>query len=258
MKILMCRPTTFSVEYSINPWMDENCPVNLKLAKQQWKDLKGCIEKLGAEVQFLDQYADLPDMVFAANAGIAYNNQVVLSNFRYPERQPEHDQFKAWFLDKEYTVHSLPKDMTFEGGGDCFVWNNHLIAGWGYRSDKCAVEKAAELLGLSCITLELQDERFYHLDTCMLVVNENTCLYYPEAFLEADIRKLPFNMVPISESDACMFACNGVKINNNIIAAPISIELKAELMLLGINVFEVNTSEFLKSGGSARCLVLEI
>jgi N-dimethylarginine dimethylaminohydrolase len=253
--------------------MNGNSPVNLKLAKLQWKDLKDCIEKLGAEVQFLDQHADLPDMVFAANAGIAYNNQVVLSNFRYPERQPEHDQFKAWFLDKEYTVHSLPKDMTFEGGGDCFVWNNHLIAGWGYRSDKRAVEKAAELLGLSCITLELQDERFYHLDTCMLVVNENTCLYYPGAFLEADIKKLPFNMVPIleadikklpfnmvpiSESDACMFACNGVKINNNIIAPPISIELKVELMLLGVNVLEVNTSEFLKSGGSARCLVLEI
>ena len=258
MKILMCRPTTFSVKYSINPWMDDNEPVNLELAKYQWEELKSTIEELGVEVCFLDQHEDLPDMVFAANAGIAHNNQVVLSNFRYPQRQPEHQEFKQWFLDSGYSVHTLPESMTFEGGGDCFVWNDYLIAGWGYRSDKHAVEKAAELLGLKCITLKLQDKRFYHLDTCMLVTKDNTCLYYPGAFIDSDIDQLPFNMVPISEIDACNFACNGVKIDNNIVATKMSTALKADLEKNKINVLEVNTSEFLKSGGSARCLVLEI
>lgn len=257
MKILMCRPTNFSVNYSINPWMNTDDPVNLELAKYQWKELRSTIEDLGAQVLFLDQHKDLPDMVFAANAGIAHKNHVVISNFKHPERQPEHDQFKDWFLKNNYNTHTLSKNLTFEGGGDCFIWNDYLIAGWGFRSDEKAVEKTAELLNLKCITLKLQDERFYHLDTCMLEIN-GLCLYYPGAFDSDEIKKLPFKMIPISEDDAKRFACNGVKINNNIISTKISSELKNTLQVNNINHIEVDTSEFLKSGGSARCLVLKI
>lgn len=259
MKILMCRPTTFSVTYSINPWMNQDQPVDLALAKYQWLELKSTIENLGGSVVFLDQHVDLPDMVFAANAGIIYNEHVVLSNFRYPERQPEREKFKSWFINNGYIVHTLPDEFTFEGGGDCFIWKDHLIAGWGYRSDKEAVERVAELLGLKCITLKLQDERFYHLDTCMLVIDDaDTCLYYPGAFKDSDIKKLPFNMVPVTEDDAKRFVCNGVKIKNNIIMTKPSASLLKELDKKRINVVEVETSEFIKSGGSARCLVLEI
>ena len=258
MKILMCRPTTFSVTYSINPWMTQDDPVDLLLAKHQWANLKTVIESLGVEVAFLDQHAELPDMVFAANAGIAHNNKVVLSNFKYPERQPEREEFQAWFDQAGYETHILPDDVIFEGGGDCFIWRDHLIAGWGFRSDKLALTRVADILGLKLISLNLKDERFYHLDTCMLVVNDNTCLYYPPAFDDVEIKNLPFNMIPVSEVDACNFACNGVKIKNNIIMKAASQDLKQQLKDLNINVIESNTSEFLKSGGSCRCLVLNV
>jgi len=258
MKILMCRPTTFSVTYSINPWMTQDDPVDLLLAKHQWIELKSTIESLGVEVAFLDQHETLPDMVFAANAGIANNNKVILSNFKYPERQPEREKFLTWFNNAGYETHVLPDDMNFEGGGDCFVWRDHLIAGWGFRTDERALTRVADILGLKLISLNLKDERFYHLDTCMLVIDDDTCLYYQPAFDYVEIKKLPFRMIPVSETDACNFACNGVKIKNNIIMNAASQDLKQRLANLNINVIETDTSEFLKSGGSCRCLVLNI
>lgn len=258
MKILMCRPTTFSVTYSINPWMTQDDPVDLLLAKHQWVELKSTIESLGAEVAFLDQHVALPDMVFAANAGIAHNNKVVLPNFKHQERQPEREEFLTWFNNAGYETHILPDDMLFEGAGDCFVWRDHLIAGWGFRSDKKALIEVASILGLKLVSLNLKDERFYHLDTCMLVIDDNTCLYYQPAFDDVEIKNLPFNMIAISETDACNFACNGVKIGNSIILNRASDSLKQQLKNFNVNIIESNTSEFLKSGGSCRCLVLNI
>ena len=93
MKILVCRPDHFSIDYSINPWMNVENGVNKPLALQQWQNLVDLMRRLGAEVVEMQGEPNLPDLVFTANAGLFFirNKTICLSNFKHPERQPEHE-----------------------------------------------------------------------------------------------------------------------------------------------------------------------
>ena len=44
--------------------------------------------------------------------------------------------------------------------------------------------KSAKLLAKPVITLELTDEKFYHLDTCLSILNKDSAVVVPEAFSE--------------------------------------------------------------------------
>ena len=126
-RVLLCPPLHFDVLYSINPWM-QGASVDRQLALEQWYKLKDNIESWGVEVKLIGQQADLPDMVFTANAGTVRNNKVVLSNFKFPERQPETDAFEEWFRSAGYETHRLPKRISFEGCGDTVVSGDKTVS----------------------------------------------------------------------------------------------------------------------------------
>jgi len=253
----MCRPSKFSIEYSINPWMTGE-EIDIKLAMSQWELLKSKIEKHGCKVEEIDQAEGLPDMVFTANGGVVRGDKAIISNFMYREREGEHREYKRWFKDHKYKVIELGEDKKFEGRGDCFIWGKYLIGGYGYRSHRESLVEVSEELGLELIALRLTDERFYHLDTCMSVFESGEGLYYPGAFKADEIKKLPFKLRAISEEDACNFSCNNIEIGKAIIMTKPSSQIRGELGEMGYVIEEVEMSEFIKAGGSARCLVLKI
>ena len=76
----------------------------------QWKTLIDIYQRLGVAVEIIDQEPQLPDMVFTADQGIIKNNRVLLSNFRYPERQGERSPYKKWFLEHNFITLSAPDD----------------------------------------------------------------------------------------------------------------------------------------------------
>ena len=258
----MCPPNHFSIEYSINPWMKGE-DVDINKAHKQWNFLKSFLEDLGAEVKTIDPHPDYPDMVFTANAGVVHNNSVVLSNFKHKERQGEKAHFRKWFEENEYEVHELPEDMIFEGRGDCFVYRNYLIGGYGQRSEKKSITRAAEILELIPVTVELKDPKFYHIDTCLSIVSEQKgmSIYYPKAFnknFEKEMSKIDLNLIPVTEKEAKMFACNSVSLKNAVVMPKGCERISLELDRHGYVSAPVPMSEFMKSGGACRCLVLEI
>src|SRR5579863_3289222 len=94
---LMCPPTLYEVSYIINPWMQGNLGKSSRTrAIQQWQGLLTELSRL-ASVLLVEPVAGSPDMVFTANAGLARNGIVVLSNFHHPERQEEEQHFRRWF-----------------------------------------------------------------------------------------------------------------------------------------------------------------
>jgi len=110
LRVLMCAPDFFDIEYEINPWMHEDNPVVPRKAAEQWETLRTIYtEQLGWEVQLVEPVAGLPDMVFTANGGLVYNRKVVLPTFRHPDRQGETEQLKRWFEKAGYTEMYSPK-----------------------------------------------------------------------------------------------------------------------------------------------------
>lgn len=263
-RILMCPPNFFGVKYVINPWMKRGIvnPPDFKHAYAQWRGLFRTLKEEGVELLMMEAVAEFPDMVFTANAGVAYNNIFIPSRFRPHERRGETPYFKKFFHDLGYAIAELPENVFFEGHGDALFFGKTLVCGHGdLRSDERGVRLAAERIGKEPVLLRLVHERFYHLDTCFCPVGEKI-LYYPAAFDRASCRTIEKlgETIPVSRGDAWNFVCNAIPIKKKthwkLLMSHLSSELATTLSRLDIEIRETPLTEFQKAGGSARCLVI--
>ena len=264
-RLMMCPPHHYDVDYVINPWMEGNLHRSSRqLAEQQWNQLYQVIQKYAA-VDLVEPQQGWPDMVFTANAGLALENEIVLSRFFHPERQGEEPFFQQWFEDRGYTVHTLPKSLPFEGAGDALLdrAGRWLWAGYGFRSELDSHPYLAKWLDIEVLSLRLVDQRFYHLDTCFCPLTEGYLLYYPSAFDAYSNRLIEMRVsqekrIPVEEVDAINFACNAVNLDQVIVLNQASDALKQLLGDRGFTVVETPLTEFLKAGGAAKCLTLRL
>lgn len=256
-QILMCDPKHFTVSYEINPWMNEQINnVDISLANNQWNELYKSISAV-AQVKVLDGVDKLPDLVFTANAGFVYNKTAILSNFSKEQRKPEEKYFRQWFLKSGYTV--VQPTNSYEGEGDHLLDKNgnHWV-GTGFRTSNQSIAEIEYILNKKVNRLELVDPRWYHLDTAFCPLPNGEILYYPGAFSEESVKKIRASFVTkveISYEDAIMFSCNCVCLGQNLFI-PKNYQVSDNLRKLGYIVKEFELSEFMKSGGAAKCLVL--
>ncbi len=259
-KVLMCSPLYFDIEYEINPWMSKDNQVQPEVARQQWLSLNGIYGQLGWQVEHIDPVQGLPDMVFTANGALVIDRKVALPTFRAPDRQPETEHFKKWFTDKGYSELLQPK-YDFEGEGDALVWNDIIFAGYPWRSDKSAQSELAEFFGKKVIGLQLADARFYHLDTCLTIVDEQTVAVWPRAFTEETLKTIhstvPY-VIEASDNDAMVYGLNAMSDGKNIVLSDRATGLQEIFRSKGMNVLPTPISEFQKSGGGVKCLTLEL
>ncbi len=265
MRILMCPPHHYDVDYVINPWMEGNIHRSSReRAEAQWNKLYEVLKR-HATVELVTPEKGWPDMVFAANAGLVLGDRVVLSRFLHPERQGEEPYFEKWFEDNGFTVHKLPESLPFEGAGDALIdrAGGWLWAGYGFRSELDSHPYLADWLDVEVLSLRLVDNRFYHLDTCFCPLTEGYLMYYPPAF-DAYSNRLIEMRVPaekrivIGEVDAINFACNTVNVGKVVVMNQASDALKKTLSDRGFTVEETPLTEFLKAGGAAKCLTLKV
>lgn len=264
-RILMCAPRYYNVDYVINPWMEGNIHRSSRdRAQEQWDGLYKMLKEQ-ATVELVKPQAGWPDMVFTANAGLVLGNTIVLSRFFHPERQGEEPYFQQWFEEQGYTVHTLPQSLPFEGAGDALLdrAGGWLWAGYGFRSELDSHPYLAKWLDVEVLSLRLIDRRFYHLDTCFCPLTNGDLLYYPAAF-DAYSNHLIERRIPaekrilVNEVDAVNFACNAVNIDQTIVMNSASDRLKQTLSARGFTVVETPLTEFLKAGGAAKCLTLQV
>lgn len=264
-KILMCAPDHYGVDYVINPWMADNCGrTDRARAYRQWEALKAKIEA-HAEVVLVEPQHGLPDMVFTANAGLVWDGKVVVSRFRAKERQGEEPHFAAWFKENGFDVADWPQEVPFEGAGDA-LWDRALPLLWigsGFRSDVAAPPLLEKIYGRRVVPMKLVDPRFYHLDTCMCPLPGGHMMYFPKAFADESLAAIE-SLVPadkriaVSEEDAAHFACNAVNLNGYVFMNGASDKLRADLQKAGFEAILTPLDEFLKAGGTAKCLTLKL
>jgi N-dimethylarginine dimethylaminohydrolase len=258
-RLLMCAPTAYSLEYEINPWMSLSNRPDTSLARCQWQELyRTLTEVVGAHIELVPQAHDCPDMVFTANAGLIKGKTALLATFRHKERQLEEAHFLAWFEANGFTVAALPAECKFEGEGDALFVGDALVAGYLKRSDIGSHRWISETLETPVLSLQLADDRWYHLDTCLFALNSSTVVYYPGAFDEYARRVIESNYdtVVVTELEALRFVCNAVVIDRHVVLPSGCPKLEGQLIERGYNPHAVPMSEFLKAGGACKCLTL--
>ena len=268
-KVLMVEPTHFSVEYVINPHMTDNVGMVDKMeAQNEWDLVKSTFKQIEIDTHILEGQEGLPDMVFCANQSLPFIDEngkkhVFMSIMHAEQRKQEVAYIEQWFRQAGYETHYLNEDAIddFEGCGDA-IWHTGkrlLWGGYGYRSSLRAYEKISDTFELPVIALELVDDAFYHLDTCFCVLDKNSVLIYPDAFTDEGLELINAifeTVIEATEYEAKkLFACNATcPDGRNVIIQEGCTDVNKKLRDAGFAVHEVNTGEFLKSGGSVFCM----
>jgi N-dimethylarginine dimethylaminohydrolase len=260
-RILMCPPDHYGIEYEINPWMNRSLGAVRAVAYQQWNTLRATLECLGAQIEVMEPQAGLPDLVFTANAGLVFNNTFLSARFRHEVRAKESPHFDTWFAAHGFDVEHMPENAFHEGAGDALFCGESLFAGYRTRSDAQAHQWVGQRFAVRVLPLELINPRFYHLDTCFCPLAPGVALYHPDAFDTYGIRVLHTHietLIPVGEADAHRFGCNAVVVGKHVIHNAGCPELAENLARAGYTSHEVLLDEFLKAGGSAKCLTLRL
>lgn len=270
--ILMCPPDYYDVVDVKNPFMEGKIgTVDKSLARSQWEALKAAYEAAGKTVKVIPAGAGLEDMVFCANQvviGLTTKMERVCipSHMRHPSRRREVPAYEAWFREEGYEIKRLKdKTATLEGMGDCrwhpgkrLLWGGH-----GFRTDSEVYQEIADIFETPMILLKLANERFYHLDTCFCPVNQETALIYPPAFdqqsLELILKMFPIVLAVDDQEATRMLSCNAAVVDSKTAIIQKGAQIATRHMrAIGLEVVEVETSEFLKSGGSVYCMSMAI
>ena len=262
--VLMCEPVHFRIAYEINPWMHRSNAVIGERALDQWHGLRRTLEDLGVRVDLVDQAPEVPDMTFTANAGLVVGRRFVPANFRFVERQPEQVYFVEWFVAHGYEVEPIHEPHYWEGEGDVLAVPGDpstVLAGWSFRTEPGALEHLESLIGVPLLRLELTDPRFYHLDTCLCPLGRGRALYFPPAF-SAESRALIEATFPdaiaVPEEEALRFACNALVVDDAVVLNTGCDATSEALTQQGFRPVATPTDEFLKAGGSVKCLVIQL
>lgn len=258
--VLMCKPDHYQVEYEINPWMSRRRPADPERASRQWYDLYRVLkDEMDVRIELVEPVRGLPDMVFTANAGLVDRDLFVRSNFRFRERRGEETWFESWFAAGGYRVVTLPRGQRFEGEGDAFIVGATVFAGYRFRSHPAAHRSLSQVLGRPVVSLKLIDPYFYHLDTCFCPLGHGQVMYYPEAFSPEGRRCIEGwfpERLAVDHEEARRFVCNAVVVGDRVVVNQGCPQAERWLAGRGFTVVPVDTSEFMKAGGSAKCLVL--
>ena len=259
--ILMCPPDFYGIEYEINPWMHRERQVDRPVAREQWQQLHDRLTELGAKVSLLAPVSGLPDLVFTANAAMVYRQTAIVSRFRHAQRQGEEELDAVWLAANGFKVQRLPDDHYFEGAGDALFCGDTLFAGYRQRSDAGTLQEVGSLVSCRVIPLELVDPYYYHLDTCFCPLAPGEAIYFPGAFDDYGrkvLSELVPNLLEVAAEEAQSFACNAVVVGRTVVTNTGCPQLHAALAERGYAALATPLGEFVKAGGSAKCLTLRL
>ncbi len=268
----MVEPRFYDVESVINAHMEGNVSqVDRFAARCQWRALVEAYRSIGVEVDVLEGQPFLPDLVFCANQAlpvppgmIAEGPGAVMSIMRRARREPEVEHVERYLVDRGLHVERLnPWTVpSIEGTGDG-AWHPGRAVLWGgvgLRTKAEAWDRVEAMTGATVHRLNLLDRRFYHLDTCLSVLDEETAVVFGGAFDDAGrellARSFP-RLVEVDEAEAMNMACNGHSPDGeHYLVQRGSPRTCDALTALGFTVIELDTDQFLLSGGSVFCMKL--
>jgi len=258
-RYLMVPPTSFRVDYAINPYMDVRAQPDPGRSGDQWAAVVAALWDAGAEVEVLEQRPDSPDMVYAMNLGLVLGDRVVMSHMRHAERRLEGLSAAPWFA-----AHGHRPTYVGQAGvgahleaGDAFAFGDALVVGYGPRTEELALKHLATDLDVRVRGLRIAHPGMYHLDLAFCPLDETRAMVCPAAFDDASaaaaLALVPDPLV-LTEAEALTFCANSVVVGRTVLMPGCPSRVRARLESWGFEVVVLDLGEFHKGGGSVRCL----
>lgn len=271
--VLLAEPTAFAVGAAENPHMQKEDgslhEVDSDRAREQWESLRAAYLDLKMEVAVLPAEPDLLDLVFTANPSLVLplpdgSREAWLARMTYASRHGEVPIHEAFLRQEDIPIRTMPDIVQqWEGCGDGILHpgRHRLHAGLGPRTQTKGWEILAQAHPeLEIKTYALQDPRFYHLDTALAPLDEETALYFPGAFDTAGLRQIHAafpSAIEVSDNEAMLFACNAhCPDGKHVLIESACQQTREALQAAKFQPIPLDTSEFRKAGGSVFCMKL--
>ncbi|MFT4532390.1 MAG: N-dimethylarginine dimethylaminohydrolase [Candidatus Saccharimonadales bacterium] len=278
--VMMSGADYFDDTYAINAHMDDQVPVDKLKALQEHAEIRECFEKAGINVVKVDAPSSSQDGVYTANWAVINGNKAVMANLPN-KRQPEEAYAEEILRKRGFEVVKLPADIHFSGQGDALPCGKYLFVGSDYRTSHeahplLARELNLEVIGLTTIpqmdadrkaiinpVTEWPDSFFYDLDLALAVIDEQTIIWCPEAFIPESQERIhaitDLEKIEVSLEEAMNgFACNLVSTGESVIMSSYAPVLKSILEAKGLKIYTPDVTELLKGGGFIRCTSLTL
>ena len=275
MRHILITPNTFQImefQRHQNPYVNPS-----KISKPKvLRDHSNLVSKVKEATVYTMNPAFLPDIVFVANGGLSLwglpEQVFILPNMKYKQRQDELPYLKEICIDQGLIGIEFPSTETFEGQPDAKWFHNGslLVCGYGRRSTKKSFKILDTLLKQiyskynreppTLLVLPLESD-YYHLDLAMLEFNDDSCIIHKRAFSPTSIKKLQTALKGkvhvLDTTDA--FCLNSVVQKDILLTHLVSEEVREYLEnVTHLRVVQNDTRMFEKSGGSVRCMILDI
>jgi N-dimethylarginine dimethylaminohydrolase len=276
------KPTTFDIfpfQDGQNKYIDHTVHINKKKALEQHRNL---VKSFNNSITYTieDPVDLLTDIVFTANGGLCLPRLpkpiVVLPYMKYQQRKDELKYLEEIYKNIHLQTVPFPGSQAapFEGQAELkwFYGGTKAICGYGHRSTKKTFEiintllkkiyKSHKLEPPELLVLKIERPDYYHLDVAMLEFDDKKCIVHKRAFSEASVKKIRAflgeeNVTVIDTTDS--FCLNSVVDGDKLITHMLKAPLKSQLeKITNKKIHMVDTSEFEKSGGSVRCMTLDI
>ena len=119
------------------------------------------------------------------------------------------------------------------------------------------------MLDLEVAFLQLPEPHFYHLDTALTLLDENCAAFVPAAFDETGqaLLQTAFDrLIEVDDREARELLAGNLWCPDarHILMSAGATVTRSRLETAGFQVVEIETGEFLKSGGSVFCMRQEI
>lgn len=288
--IIMGDPRYFSVRGGANPHtrniLGMKKKVDPELARRQWHAMARALLDHGAEVFVVEPRAELPGLVYPANAGFLYplegcaaaDKTFHLANL-LPTRAAEREVYRPFI--ESLGFKTSPMQHRFEGEADFFPAGRYMLFTYGkverqrfvpalalppwrrvygLRSEAETIDELRQIVhDREVLALELVLEAHYHGDTvlCSFGPQREFLLAWLDGLSEPSrnaVREaFGANLIELSRADAAIYAANSFQIRHNgrmylFMPLGISEELRRAVRERGVEPVTVDVSEFLASG----------
>jgi len=283
---LLIEPTTFEIlpmQEGQNPYIDIRQQSHNAIAKKQFTTLAHVLRKHRIIYTLPVMKKHLPDIVFVANGGLYLPRLrtplILLPNMKWPQRKAELPYLETMYRELGIPIIPYPGKHPFEGQSDLkwFDGGRKAVCGYGYRATRNTFAEIAALFeklygsknAPELLVLPIASADYYHLDIAMMEYSSvvggavDRCVVHRRAFSPASHRRLaaflgPKNVEIIDTKDS--FCLNAIVDGSRIITHEMKDPLVAPFLekCTGREIVQIPMSEYEKSGGSIRCLVLDL
>ena len=226
----------------------ERQPVDLDLARRQWRAYVDALEGVGWDVTEVEPAPDCPDSVFIEDTVVLFGDVGVVTRPGATQRRPETHAVADALVDAGIQLRHIAAPGTLDGGDVMKIGTQVWVGVGGRTNEDGAAQLAAHLAPLGATVTTVPVTKVLHLKSAVTALPDGTVIGHEP--LVDDPTAFPTFLAVPEESGAHVVVID----ESTVLMATDAHRTAAMLRARGLEVVTVDIGEFIKLEGCVTCL----